>query len=195
MVRPLKLDDQQRRTFCALVSVGLSQRKAARHLGFSSGAIRHLAGRDPQFAEMLRSATTNCELSHLQNIRDAGKRSWRKRLVPRTRAPSRLRTTPPANLHRRRHPHLPRSPRQHHRHRHSHRRRTPRRSLTHQATLLHPETHAASRNQTPPEVTTTTTEGSTKNRLGLLSRRVHATVSGLWTTRLSGFETRRLAGG
>jgi hypothetical protein len=77
MVRPLKLDDQQRRTFCALVSVGLSQRKAARHLGFSSGAIRHLAGRDPQFAEMLRSATTNCELSHLQNIRDAGKRSWR----------------------------------------------------------------------------------------------------------------------
>ncbi|HEX4131370.1 MAG TPA: hypothetical protein VHZ24_15125 [Pirellulales bacterium] len=75
--RPRKFDEEKRRQYCALVTVGCSRRKAARFVGVTPAAVRQAARRDADFGELLRRAEMNREVLHLQNIRDAGARTWR----------------------------------------------------------------------------------------------------------------------
>lgn len=72
-----KLDERMQTEICAVVGVGASLRAAARLVGCSATAITLLAQRDEAFRERLNAAAVRREILPLQNIRDAGKKSWR----------------------------------------------------------------------------------------------------------------------
>ena len=85
------LTDAKKREIIAIISVGCSRRIAAEYVNCSPRTIQNTADRDPEFAEQLRKASLQTELTFLKNIRDAAKKEqyWRaaawglERLNPR----------------------------------------------------------------------------------------------------------------
>lgn len=77
--RPAVLDNDKRGQIAAIISVGCSQNVAAEYVGCSPTTIRKTAERDPTFAEKLRQAKCNAELSLIKNIRNAAQKEqyWR----------------------------------------------------------------------------------------------------------------------
>ena len=77
--RPPVLDKDKRARIAAVISVGCSQGVAAQYVGCSPSTIRRTAERDPTFAEELRQAKCNAELSLIKNIRNAAQKEqyWR----------------------------------------------------------------------------------------------------------------------
>jgi len=77
--RPPVLDDVKRREILAILAVGCSRRVAAAYVGCSPTTIQNTAGRDPQFAEALRHAEHQAELSYLRAIQKAARKEqyWR----------------------------------------------------------------------------------------------------------------------
>jgi hypothetical protein len=76
--RPV-LDDTKKTVIVALVSVGASQRIAARYVGCAPATIRRTAARDARFAERMRQAAYNAEIGLVRLIRNAAKKAqyWR----------------------------------------------------------------------------------------------------------------------
>jgi hypothetical protein len=72
--RPPVLDDVKRREIIALLSVGCSQRLAARYVGCAAKTIRNTVARDQEFATGVRLAMCNAEVGLLRNIRNAAKK-------------------------------------------------------------------------------------------------------------------------
>ncbi|MBU4272725.1 MAG: hypothetical protein KKE86_08605 [Planctomycetes bacterium] len=77
--RPPVLDKDKRGRIAAIISVGCSQGVAAQYVGCAPSTILRTAERDPTFAEELRQAKCNAELSLVKNIRNAAKKEqyWR----------------------------------------------------------------------------------------------------------------------
>jgi hypothetical protein len=73
------LDDAKRREIVAILSVGCSQRTAAKYVGCTVQTIHRTALRDAKFAEKLRQAKCGAEIGLLKNIRNAAKKEqyWR----------------------------------------------------------------------------------------------------------------------
>ena len=76
--RPV-LDETKKSEIVAILSVGCSQRLAARYVGCAPATIRHTAARDHTFADKLRVVTYNAEIGLLRQIRNAAKKEqyWR----------------------------------------------------------------------------------------------------------------------
>lgn len=75
--RPPALDETKQATVCALIAVGCSRRQAAEYVGCSPATIANLAKRDAPFAEQLRQALLQREVTPLKNVVAASGRSWR----------------------------------------------------------------------------------------------------------------------
>jgi hypothetical protein len=77
--RPPVLDEIKQREILAILSVGCSRRTAARYVGCAPTTIQNTADRDPKFAEKLRHAENQAELTWLKNINTAAKKEqyWR----------------------------------------------------------------------------------------------------------------------
>jgi hypothetical protein len=73
------LDNTKQSEIVAILSVGCSQRIAARYVGCAPATIRRTAARDATFAGRLRKAACNAEVGLLQQIRNAAKKEqyWR----------------------------------------------------------------------------------------------------------------------
>ena len=76
--RPV-LDSTKQSEIVAILSVGCSQRIAARYVGCAPATIGRTAARDANFAARLRKAVCNAEVGLLQHIRKAAKKEqyWR----------------------------------------------------------------------------------------------------------------------
>ena len=77
MARQLKLDELNRNTVVTLVSVGVSQRQAAMHVGCDASTITKLATRDEAFAVQLRDARRRAQQEPLELIKKHADKSWR----------------------------------------------------------------------------------------------------------------------
>jgi hypothetical protein len=77
--RPPVLDDAKKQRILRIVGVGCSRQVAARFVGRSRATIRNTANRDPEFAESLRQAAGNAEITLLRRVRRAAKKDqyWR----------------------------------------------------------------------------------------------------------------------
>jgi hypothetical protein len=75
--RPPLLDGPNRAAVLALLTLGCSQRRAARQVGVAESAIRQLARRDPAFRAAVEKARSTTKFRHLPVLREAGSRSWR----------------------------------------------------------------------------------------------------------------------
>ncbi|MEX0937206.1 MAG: hypothetical protein WDZ59_05045 [Pirellulales bacterium] len=75
--RPEVLDQAKRGTVCALVAIGCSRSQAAEYVGCSPSTITRLAQRNEPFAEQLRQAEMQREVTPLKNVVAASGRSWR----------------------------------------------------------------------------------------------------------------------
>ncbi len=77
--RPPVLDKDKRGRIAAIISVGCSRGVAAQYVGCAPSTIQRTAERDPTFAEELRQAKCNAELSLIKNIRNAAMKEqyWR----------------------------------------------------------------------------------------------------------------------
>ncbi len=74
--RPRRFDAEQQRRFCLLVSVGLSRRAAARHVGVPPSSIVYAARRDPRFQQQLLAAE-HARANRPPELADIGRRAWR----------------------------------------------------------------------------------------------------------------------
>jgi hypothetical protein len=76
--RPI-LDEIKQREILALLTVGCSQRAAARYVGCARATIQNTGQRDPKFAEKLRQAKYHAEIGFLKNIQKAARKEqyWR----------------------------------------------------------------------------------------------------------------------
>ena len=76
--RPV-LDEIKQREILAILTVGCSRRAAARYVGCAVSTIQNTAERDQRFAEKLRRAENQHELTYLRNIQQAAKKPqyWR----------------------------------------------------------------------------------------------------------------------
>ena len=89
------LDETKKLEIVALLTVGCSQRVAARYVGCAARTITRTAARDPVFAEKLRKAACNTEIGYLKNIQKAARKEqyWRaaawalERMKPETYGP------------------------------------------------------------------------------------------------------------
>lgn len=77
MAGKYKLDDAKKREIVAILSVGGTRLTAADYVGCTVPTVVRTAERDPEFADALRQAECRHEIVNLQNIQDAGKKSWR----------------------------------------------------------------------------------------------------------------------
>lgn len=77
MARKYKLDEAKKREIVAIVTVGGKRITAADYVDCSVSTILRTAARDEEFAAALRAAKSRHEIVNLQNIQDAGKKSWR----------------------------------------------------------------------------------------------------------------------
>jgi hypothetical protein len=77
--RRLKLNETKRREVCAILSVGGTRTMAATYVGCATATIRSTAQKLPDFAEQLRKAEVNPELTFLKTINAAGGdvKQWR----------------------------------------------------------------------------------------------------------------------
>ena len=73
------LDEIKQREILAILTVGCSRRAAARYVGCAVSTIQNTAERDQRFAEKLRRAENQHELTYLRNIQQAAKKPqyWR----------------------------------------------------------------------------------------------------------------------
>jgi len=76
-IQPPQLDALQQRDICTILSVGGSRETAAKYIGCPPEAIRRDADRDPAFAERLKRAESNLEVTHLSIIQEAAPKNWR----------------------------------------------------------------------------------------------------------------------
>jgi hypothetical protein len=74
--RPRRFDADKQRRVCLLISVGLSRRAAARHIGLPPSSIVYAAARDPTFAKQLRDAE-HARANRSPELADLGRRGWR----------------------------------------------------------------------------------------------------------------------
>lgn len=76
--RPV-LDESKQREIAALMSVGCSQRVAARYVGCAPSTITYTIARNPRFADKVRQAKCSAEVGLIRNIRNAAKKEqyWR----------------------------------------------------------------------------------------------------------------------
>jgi hypothetical protein len=74
--RPEILNEQMKHDICLAVSLGCSQRRAARFVGIDESTIRKAADRDPAFRAELDRAAVKLEIDCLQRIAN-GDKSWR----------------------------------------------------------------------------------------------------------------------
>lgn len=77
VARRYKLDEAKKREIVAILTVGGKRVTAADYVGCSISTIARTAERDAEFADALRAAKSRHEIVNLQNIQDAGKKSWR----------------------------------------------------------------------------------------------------------------------
>ena len=77
--RPPVLNAAKRGQILAILSVGCSHSTAAHYVGCAVSTISRTADRDPEFAQALRKAKCNAEVSLVKNIRNAAKKEqyWR----------------------------------------------------------------------------------------------------------------------
>ena len=75
--RPVVWNAYRRDLLCGLVRMGLTRRKAAKHIGVSQATVYRLLKEDPDFAEQLRQAEVEQEIMPLRYLFDHGRRSWR----------------------------------------------------------------------------------------------------------------------
>lgn len=77
--RPPVLDEMKRREILAILAVGCSRRTAAWYVGCAVSTIQNTADRDPPFADALRHAESQHEITYLKNIQHAAKmpQYWR----------------------------------------------------------------------------------------------------------------------
>jgi hypothetical protein len=86
--RPTVLDPVKIQVICALIQVGVSQRRAAAVVGVSEGVIRYWIRNNPEFAQRVAQAEALLEVDLLVKLNQAAARSWRaatfalKYLVP-----------------------------------------------------------------------------------------------------------------
>jgi hypothetical protein len=74
--RPRRFDASKQRRVCLLISIGLSRRAAARHVGLPPSSIVYAAQRDPAFAAQLKAAE-HARANRSPELADIGRRSWR----------------------------------------------------------------------------------------------------------------------
>jgi len=74
---PGELNSYQRGQICAIIAVGCSRSCAANYIGCKVEAIEQLAERSKTFRRQLAEAEAKHEITHLENIRTAGKKEWR----------------------------------------------------------------------------------------------------------------------
>ncbi len=76
--RPV-LDEMKRREILAILTVGCSRRTAAKYVGCAASTIQNTADRNPAFAEKLRRAENQAEVTFMKNINSAAKKAqyWR----------------------------------------------------------------------------------------------------------------------
>lgn len=92
--RPV-LDEMKRREILAILSVGCSRRAAAWYVGCAVSTIQNTAERDAPFADALRHAESQHEITYLKNIQQAARlpQYWRaaawvlERVFPQRYAP------------------------------------------------------------------------------------------------------------
>ncbi len=75
--RPRLLNDTKKAEIAAMISVGCSQATACRYVGCVPQTLRNELRRDPSFREQVVKAERRKELVLLQQIQEAGKKSWR----------------------------------------------------------------------------------------------------------------------
>jgi hypothetical protein len=75
--RPAIFDEIMRARFCAMVQSGCTRRYAARRLGVSHATVNYACSNDPQFADRLRRAEQERDLTAVGRIHNAGEKSWR----------------------------------------------------------------------------------------------------------------------
>jgi hypothetical protein len=93
--RPPVLDDVKQGQIMAIVSMGCSQRTAARYVGCAPSTILYTAEHNQAFAEKLEHARSQAVVMHMKNINSAAKKAqyWRaaawalERLNPEDYAP------------------------------------------------------------------------------------------------------------
>ncbi|MGC3967768.1 MAG: hypothetical protein QM775_10475 [Pirellulales bacterium] len=72
----MKLDAETQQRLFAMISVGCSVRCAATLCGCNESAVRKRERTDPDFQQRLRNALQIREIGPLQQIREAGHKSW-----------------------------------------------------------------------------------------------------------------------
>lgn len=72
-----QLNAYERSQICAIIAVGCSRDCAANYIGCSVATIERLVARSKSFAAKLAAAESQNEITHLENIRAAGKKEWR----------------------------------------------------------------------------------------------------------------------
>jgi hypothetical protein len=75
--RPRRLNANKVNEICALITNGCGLKAAARYVGCSISTIHREARRNPDFADRLRVAERKSELTALNAIRIAARKSWR----------------------------------------------------------------------------------------------------------------------
>jgi hypothetical protein len=75
--RPAIFDEIMRARFCAMVQSGCTRRYAAKRLGISHATVNYACTNDPQFADRLRRAEQERDLTAVGRIHNAGEKSWR----------------------------------------------------------------------------------------------------------------------
>jgi hypothetical protein len=75
--RPPVLDDLGRARICALVSIGISLRSAARMVGCHPKTIRREARRNPDFGNELRKSQSQAQVGPIKTMREAAATNWR----------------------------------------------------------------------------------------------------------------------
>jgi hypothetical protein len=77
MARAVNLNEAKQDTVVTLVSMGLSRRRAALHVGCDPSTVSKLAARCEVFAERLIQARMQSEANPLELVKRHGDRSWR----------------------------------------------------------------------------------------------------------------------
>jgi len=75
--RPKFLNEVRKAEIAAMISVGCSRETACRYVGCVPETLRNELRRDPDFREQVIRAERRRQLLPLQQIQQAGKRSWR----------------------------------------------------------------------------------------------------------------------
>ncbi|MEX2139406.1 MAG: hypothetical protein WD894_09100 [Pirellulales bacterium] len=75
--RPAVFDESMRARFCGKIETGCTLRYAAKRLGISRGTVAYACRTDPEFANRVRRAEQQRDLTSVGRIQNAGEKSWR----------------------------------------------------------------------------------------------------------------------